>query len=165
MGFFREVTEGFVNGFVSAAKSGPSHSSASGREMIEACCAQLGWSIDERLDNNGMVLYFKDPIVSIRKLLITVGDAGSLAVMSVFSGAEIPAHQVSSEVLGYLLSRNTAMVCPAWQIAANDGKIRFSVAYGTLVRGLDAGLFKVLCETMCKEVHDFDSKLRQAGIL
>lgn len=165
MGFFREVTEGFVNGFVSAGKNGPSHSSASGRDVIEACCAQLGWSIDERIQNNGMVLYFKDPIVSIRKLLITVGDAGSIAVMSVFSAAEIPAHQVSSEVLGYLLSRNTAMVCPAWQISANDGKIGFSVAYGTHVRGLDAPLFKVLCETMCKEVHEFDSKLRQAGIL
>jgi len=84
----------------------------------------------------------------------------------VFSAVEMEPRNISAEVMGHLLLRNKEAIFPAWQVMDNgNGNATFAVTYCALVQGLDAGVFKVICETMCKEVHEFDAKLRQAGML
>jgi len=168
MGLFKDFLEGFANGVITTAANGVQSPRAhgSGNKRIEACCTQLGWGIDERVGKDGIILYFKDPLVNIRKLMIATGDSGQLAVLTVFSAAEMEPRNIPAEIMGHLLLRNKEALFPAWQVMDNgNGNATFAVTYCALVQGLDAGVFKVICETMCKEVHEFDAKLRQAGML
>jgi hypothetical protein len=164
MGLFKDIVEGFTNGVVSAAADGRVVGAGHGTQVIQTCCSQLGWGIDERVGSSGFVLHFKDPLVGIRKLLITVGESGRIIVLLVSSAGHFSPQQLSSEVLGYLLRRNSELVFGAWRLAA-DTTTTFDLTYGLLASGLDAAVFKALCESMCKEVYDFDAKLRQAGLL
>jgi hypothetical protein len=165
--FFKDFVEGFTTGVIRTAANGlqSSAGTGNGNKRIEACCGQLGWGIDERI-GDGIILYFKDPLVNIRKVMIATSDSGQLAVFTVFSAADMPASKVPAEVMAHLLIRNKDAVFPAWQLMENgNGNATFAVTYCALVPGLDAATLKVICETMCKEVHEFDAKLRQAGML
>ncbi len=42
---------------------------------IEQLCRELGWSVDERVGDHGIVLHFRDPLVNIRKVLVTCGES------------------------------------------------------------------------------------------
>jgi hypothetical protein len=168
MAFFADLVEGFTNGVIRTAANGVQSSLAggNGNKRIEACCEQLGWGIDERVGKDGIILYFKDPLVNIRKLMIAPSDSGQLAVLTVISAAEMPAGNVPVEVMAHLLARNKESLLAAWQLMENgNGNVTFAVTYCALVQALDGATFKVICETMCKEVHAFDAKLRQAGLL
>jgi len=161
MGLFKDLVEGFASGFATAARAGSPR--VAGRPgAIEACCAQLGWGIDERVGSTGIILHFNDPIVNIRKVLITVGESGHIAVFSTFSPAQF--RQVPPEVMSYLLQRNS-QIFQAWQMTANDnGTQSFAIAQGVFLQGMTAPIFKASCEMLVKEASDFDSKLRQAGV-
>ncbi len=167
MGLFQNLVDGFANGVVSAIADGRTFGSAQGArgtQVIEACCSQLGWDIDERIGSTGFALHFKDPLVGIRKLLITVGESGRIIMLLVSSAGQFSPQQLSPEMLGYLLRRTSELVFGAWRLAAGT-TVTFDLAYGLIASGLDAAVFKALCETMCKEAYDFDAKLRQAGVL
>ena len=131
---------------------------------IERLCQEVGWGIDER-NSDGVVLYFNDPVIRIRKVMVTEGT--KVMLISTFSGAVVAASRVPVEVMGYLLTRNTQMAAGAWQASVmdNDGNVKFALAYCALVAGLDATAFKVICEAMVKEVHEFDVKMKVAGLL
>jgi hypothetical protein len=169
MGLFGDLVEGFVTGLFDGGTDEAEEPERNGRQgvnRIEACCAHLGWSIDGRVGERGVVLNFNDPLVRTRPVLITVGSSGHLAMFSVFSAAEIPPRNLSTEMMGHLLLRNKQATFPAWQIDQNDnGNATFAVTYCALVEGLEAGTLKLICEAMCKEVHEFDAKLRQAGLM
>jgi hypothetical protein len=47
----------------------------------------------------------------------------------------------------------------------DDGNVAFSLNYCALAAGLHPGIFKMLCETMVKEAHEFDAKMNEAGLL
>ncbi len=170
MSFLKDIAAGLAHGILLKAAAGARASPVLGSagNRVEACCAQLGWSIDERMGTDGIILYFNDALMpdTIRKLLITGSASGPLAVFTVFSAGSIPAEQVPAEVLGHLLVRNQKAVFPAWQVMDQEnGNAGFAVTYCALVQGLEAGIFEVICKTMCNEVHEFDAKLRQAGML
>jgi hypothetical protein len=163
MGMLGNVFEAVVNATASAvAKSLLPQEEVPGR--IERLCQELGWSIDER-NGEGVVLYFNDPAIGVRKVLVTEG--AKVMLISTFSAAVIPASRVPIEVIGYLLTRNTQLAAAAWQAAImdNGGNVKFALAYCALVEGLDTAAFKVICETMVNEAHEFDVKMRAAGLL
>jgi hypothetical protein len=163
MGMLGNAFEAFINATASAvAKSLLPQTQASGH--IERLCQELGWSIGER-NGEGVVLYFNDPAIGVRKVLVTEGD--KVVLISTFSGAVVPAARLPVEVMGYLLTRNTQLAAAAWQASVmdNDGSVKFALAYCALVVGLDATAFKVICEAMVKEAHEFDVKMKAAGLL
>jgi hypothetical protein len=169
MGWLEDIAKGFASGVISAveARQFPALQGqrVQGTQQIESFCSQLGWRVDERVGDRGIVLHFKDTRANTRKVLVTASDAGSIAVLTVFSEAQLAPRRVPLEILGYLLKRNGEMTFPAWQLFANDGNVAFALTYGALVQGLNASTFAFLCETMCNEAFDLDSKLRQAGVL
>jgi hypothetical protein len=162
MGLFTDFVEGFANGFLSGTADG----TRSGGQLptISSLCSQLGWSIDERVGSDGYVLHFKDPLLGIRKLLITVGSGGRLVMFMALSASDLTPERVPTEILGYLLRRNYELVLGAWRMSV-DNTVTFSVAHGMLMSSLNPGVFKAMCEMICKEAYEFDAKLRQAGLV
>lgn len=163
MGMLGNAFEAFLNATASAvAKSLLSQTQASGH--IERLCQELGWSIDER-NGEGVVLYFNDPTLGVRKVLVTEG--AKVMLISTFSGAAVPASRLPVEVMGYLLTRNTQLAAAAWQasITDNGGNVKFALAYCALIAGLDAAAFKIICEAMVQEAHEFDVKMKAVGLL
>jgi hypothetical protein len=163
MGMLGNVFEAVINATASAVvKNLLPQERASGH--IERLCQELGWAIDERT-SDGVVLYFNDPAIRIRKIMVTEG--AKVMLISTFSGAVVPASRLPAEVMGYLLTRNTQMAAGAWQASVmdNDGGVKFALAYCALIAGLDATALKVICEAMVKEAHEFDVKMKAAGLL
>ena len=155
----------FVDGFVDGLTAVAALSGNQGVRLIERWCAELGWEIDERIGSTGMILHFKDPLIRIRKLMITIGDSGKIAAFSVYSASQLPPRQVTGEIMAYLLHRNS-QVFSAWQMTPNDdGTVTFAVANGFPLQGMNAGMFKAFCETLVKEAHDLDAKLQSSGLL
>src|SRR5262249_54398435 len=107
MGLFNDVVNGFVNGFVAGATSNGSVSqSRRGVVDVEQLCRELGWSVDERFGDKGVVLHFRDPVINVRKVLV-VPDYFTL--IRTYSGAVVAGNALPKEVLGHLLSRNRAL--------------------------------------------------------
>jgi hypothetical protein len=163
MSLFKDFVEGVACGFVSAASDRPFVSSAD--DVVETCCRQLGWSIDERLGANEVCLHFIDPLVRIRRVVVSVENQESVVGFTVFSAVTLPASRVPGAVLGHLLERNTHILA-AWQMSVGENnEVAFALTYCALASGLHPGIFKMLCETMIKEAHDFDAKMHEAGLL
>ena len=163
MNLFKDFVEGVASGFCSAVAERSPGSSAG--DVVRTCCGQLGWSIDERLNANEVCLHFNDPLVGIRKVVVGIGDHGTIVAFTVFSAVCIQSQQVPANVLGYLLQRNSQLLI-AWQMCVRDsGEVAFSITYCALAAGIDPGVFKMLCETMVKEAHEFDAKMDEAGLL
>lgn len=74
MGLFNNLVNGFVDGLTAVSAV----SGNRGVRLIERWCAELGWEIDERMSATGMILHFKDPLIRIRKLMITIGTPARL---------------------------------------------------------------------------------------
>ncbi len=110
MSLFTDFFDGIVSGFVPASETAPADSAC---EVVERCCQQLGWSIDERLNANEMCLHFNDPIIGIRKVMLSIGDRGATLDFTVFSAVDIPAKQVPTAALGYLLAQSGTVCCVA----------------------------------------------------
>jgi hypothetical protein len=165
MGVFKEVVKEFVNGFVAGAMDNMrASSSPNGVAAIEQFCRELCWSVDERVGDRGIVLHFRDPLMNIRKVLVTCGE--SIASILTFSAATLLPSQVPQEVLGYLLIRNNELTTGAWRVSASDdGNASFALAYCALIGGLNADTFKYICETQVKEAHAFDTNMKSAGLL
>jgi hypothetical protein len=158
-----DFLEGVASDFVSAVfESTPDNPAG---DLVETCCQQLGWSIDERPSARKMCLHFTDPLIRIRKLLVGIDDRGIYVGFTVFSAACVPPWQVPLEALGYLLERNGNPFV-GWQMCiADDGNVGFTVNYLALAAGLRPEIFKLLCETMINEAHEFDAKMDKAGLL
>jgi hypothetical protein len=168
MGMFKDVMEGFTNGFLSAAvdslRNGRSQGNGSnGQALVERMCQELGWPIDER-DGTTILLYFKDPILRVRKVAINTGE--SVIGFTVLSAATLNPRQVSAEIMAYLLLCNSKLGGSAWQMfESGNGNAGFSVAAYMLMDGMNSAMFKFLCESMAKAAHEFDAKLNSAGLL
>ena len=76
MSLFKDFVEGVASGFVSGVSERSNGGSAV--NVVETCCQQLGWSIDERGDDDEFWLHFKDPLLGIRKVLIRLRSGGVL---------------------------------------------------------------------------------------
>jgi len=160
MDLFSNVVNEVMRGLVSAATE-----TTSAREIAETCCKDIGWSVDERPSGNELCLHFNDPLLGIRKVFVTLGDEDTTLTFKVFSAATLPAESIPIEALGYLLARNSEMVV-AWQASElSSGKVAFALRYCTLAFGFHAPLFKFICDTMANEALQFDSKMKDAGLL
>ena len=78
MRLFKDMAEGFANGFMSATvdslRAGhPLGQSSTGPSLVERFCRELGWTVDER-QGDAILLHFNDPIVGVRKVAITGGE-------------------------------------------------------------------------------------------
>jgi hypothetical protein len=168
MGLFKDVAEGFANGFLSATvdslRAGqPQSQSATAPALAERFCQQLGWAVDER-QGEVILLHFRDPVVGIRKVAITGGNM--MMTFRVWSTATMSARQVPAEIMGHLLVRNWELALSAWHLFdAGNGNAAFALASNMLVAGMDASVFKHVCETMVKEANAFDLKMKAAGLL
>jgi len=164
MGMFQDMLQHFTNGFVSAAVDTLRNGHASsGPNVIERLCQELGWPVDER-DGNTVLLHFNDPLVQIRKVAISTGE--KLMGFTVLSAVNMNPRQVSTEIMGYLLVRNSTLGGSAWQMfEAGNGNAGFSVTACMLIEGMNSAMFKFLCETMVKEAHEFDAKMKAGGLL
>jgi len=160
MSFYSEFANGMARALVSAATE-----TRSAHEIAETCCDELGWPIDERFSANELCLHFKDPVVRIRKVLVTIGDQDTTLTFKVFSAARLPAQSIPVAAMGYLLERNSEMVV-AWQAREqSSGHVTFGLSYCALAFGFHAPLFKFICESMANEALAFDTKMRDAGLL
>ena len=131
---------------------------------VERLCRENGWRIDGHKDDT-IYLDFKSPIAGVRRMLISRGDE-ALVIFSVMSFAEVPAHNIPHEVLGYLLERNAELVLGAWNMqVTEEGKTIFFCRYVAIGMALNAGLFKYICETLNEAAHEFDVKMQRAGLL
>jgi len=168
MGLFRDVAEGFANGFMSATvdslRAGlPQGQSSMGPYLVERFCRELGWPVDER-QGDAILLHFNDPVGGVRKIAITCGD--KLMSLRVWSASTMIARQIPGEIMGYLLLRNWELALSAWHVFdAGNGNAAFALASNLLMAGMDAPVFKYACETMVKEANAFDVKMRAAGLL
>lgn len=164
MSFLGDLFTGVAKGLVTSA-SGRMQSNAGIRE-VESLCNQAGLNIDERLDDNGLVLNFRDPLVGTRPLLITGGTTGKMAILSVASLASFAPCDLPADMGYYLLLRNKEGVFHSWQLSENSsGEIGFIACYCALVEGLDSVMFKTICEALLKEVHEVDKGLRSKGYI
>jgi hypothetical protein len=168
MGLFRDVAEGFANGFLSATvdslRAGhPQGQFSRGPAPVERLCQELGWSVDER-EGEVILLHFRDPAVGVRKIAITGGDR--MMTFRVWSAATMSARQLPGEIMGHLLVRNWELALCAWHLFdAGNGNAAFALASNMLVAGMDGAVFKHVCETMVKEANAFDVKMKAAGLL
>ncbi len=134
------------------------------RVRVERLCRENGWSVDER-DGDDCCLYFNSSFADVRRVRIARGDQ-ALVIISVMSFALLPAQNVPPEVLGYMLERNAEIVLGGWRMVVTDeGQLAFMVTYVAMGLGLNAGLFKHICETLNHEAHEFDVKMQRAGLL
>ena len=162
MDLFKDIVEGVARGFISSVSEGSSFISAS--NAVETCCEQLGWTIDERLDANKVCLHFNDPLLGIRKVIVSAGCQETMVGFAVISAVALPAEQVPAAVLRYLLERNSELPV-AWQILVReDSNLAFALDYCTFASGLQPDFFKMLCGTMVREVQEFDARMRKAGL-
>jgi hypothetical protein len=139
-------------------------SSNQGVQLIERWCAELGWRIDDRIGSDGIILDFNDPLIGIRKLLITVADGGSIAQFSVFSAANLNVRQLTGKLMAYLLCHNRE-IFGAWQMKINDDNtITLAVASALFVSGMSANEFKATCNLLVKEANDLDTKLNNSEL-
>jgi hypothetical protein len=160
MGFFSDLFYGAANAAVNSAVRN------AGVRHIENLSAQLGWNIDGRAGDTGMVFHFKDPLFGIRQVLVTVGSKGEIGMISSQSNAQIPANSAPGKLAYYLLAENSKSGLYAWNMSENDnGTVTFSLACTTLVLALTADLFRHICASMATDVSNLDAKLRQAGVI
>jgi len=163
MNYFKDFVEGVAKGFVSGVSERPDVPSSSA--VVEACCRELGWSIDERLAVDKIGLHFKDPLLGIRKVIVNAGCPEAMVAFTVFSAAALPPTQVPADVLGYLLERNSELLV-AWQIfVKEDGNLAFAVDHYAFAAGLRSEFFKTLCGALVREVQEFDDRMHKAGLL
>jgi len=159
-----DLFKGFANSLINSAK-GKVQSNV-GIRKIENLCNQLGWSIDGRMDDSGLVLNFSDPTVGTRQLLVTAGESGRMAFLSMACLVSIAPDDLPNELGYHLLMRNKAGVFHSWQLCENtNGRAGFIASYCALVDGLDPVMFKVICDTLLKEVHEVDNGLRSKGYM
>ena len=169
MGIWRDLFEGFTDGVITAtvyqAQTRSYSNGACERGRIERLCRELGWAVDER-DGNDILLHFSNSGGGIRKVRIAAGDE-ELVLFSAFSFALIPAANVSTDLMGYLLTRNfSGGAVGAWGVyVADDANVLFLNTYQALGAGLDAPALKFICESLVKEAAAFDGKLRESGLL
>jgi len=168
MGFFKDMAEGFANGFMSSTVDGlragiPQGQSPMGPALVERFCREVGWSVDER-QGEVMLLHFTDTVVGVRKVAIT--PRNRLMSLRVWCPAFMNARQIPNEVMGYLLLRNSELGVVAWQVYdVGNGNAAFALASNMFMAGMDALVFKHVCETMVKEAKAFDEKMQAAGLL
>jgi hypothetical protein len=168
MGVWREIFEGFSEGFFSAAitqsQAMPQNSEGCEDGRIERLCDELGWSIDAR-DEGGIYLHFKTS-QGVRAIAVAKGDA-AIVTFHTASSATIRARDVPPEILVYLLRRNMGDGgLGMWSMSVDENKeVEFHLFYQPFGDGLTSEALKFICESMLKERLDFDAKLREAGLL
>jgi hypothetical protein len=168
MGLFKDMAEGFANGFMSATvdslrAGGPLGQPSPGPSLVERFCRELAWAVDER-QGAAILLHFNDPLVGVRKVAITGGD--KLMSFRAWSAASMIARQIPAEIMGHLLLRNWELAITAWHVLdAGNGNAAFALASNMLMAGMDAPMFKYVCDTMVKEANAFDVKMKAAGLI
>lgn len=161
MSLFGNLVEALAVGVATVAHE--SQRPSGGMSILESCCSQLRWGIDEREGRHGIILHFRDQTIGIRKVLVTTGDTGEIGTIMTCSASSL--RQAPQQVTEYLLRRNTNSFI-AWQMTdSNDGSITFAVGCGVLLQALTPAIFKTYCELVLKEASEFDTKLRSAGVL
>jgi hypothetical protein len=158
--FFTGVANGVLKSSPRTVQSNP------GVRQVEAICAQNGWGIDERMGDDGIVLNFKDKVVGTRQLLVTVASSGNIALFSVFSAASFAPRDLPADLGYFLLLRNKELLFSSWKLTKNDNDtVGFSASYCALLNSLTATTFKVICETLLKEVYEVDLGLQSKGYI
>jgi hypothetical protein len=167
MSIFRQMVEGFAQGFLQGGGLSDAPGNGAGyreRGRIERLCHENGWDVDAR-DGEDRYLFFHSPFAEHRSVVVGRGDE-ALVVFTAMSFTVLPPQVVPPEVLGYLLQRNEQIGLGAWRVSeTDDEKLAFLVSYVAIGCGLTAGLFKHICETINQEANEFDVKMRRAGLL
>jgi hypothetical protein len=170
MSVWRELVEGFTEGFFTAAahqaRALPYRNGAvQAPGRIDRLCRELGWTVDER-EGSVIQLHFNDPAGGIRKVRIADGDH-CVVTFSAHSLAFISPKKVTGELLAYLLHRNIkGSGLGMWGTYIFEQKtVSFHLVYQALGDGLDAEALKYICQSLVVEAVDFDGKMRQEGLL
>ena len=167
MSVWRVLIEGLTSGFLESGglerlrnNNGVRYEE---RGRIERLCREIGWITQAS---------WATASASISNARWSAsGDCWSraatgVALLSVMSFAEVPAHNFPHEILSYLLARNAEMVLATWSIQTDEhGAARFFCRYDAIGMGLHSGLFKYACEKLLAEVSEFDLRMRKAGLL
>src|SRR5580704_9337308 len=98
MSFLNELVGGVASDVLSAVSERLSFASAS--KLIEACCQQLGWAIDERPSVGRFALHFNDRVARVRTVLVSIVEGGAMASFTVASAVTMAAKEIPANVLG-----------------------------------------------------------------
>jgi hypothetical protein len=158
MGILEAFVTNFTEGVLSGLKSG-------GTKQIEGLCNALRWAANVQ-DEATVVVNFNDGLAGGQRKLVILCNDVDLALFSAYSASTIPCDHLPREVLGYLLTRNKELGLGAWQICADEnGNARIGITYSALAAGLTLPLFHCIALTLIEEAHEFDTKMRDAGML
>jgi hypothetical protein len=159
-----EFTKGFLEGASEIALAKVFERAGNERGRIERLCHQLGWGVDERMDDT-IILHFDHPTGERRQVFIDNGDDELVSFVG-YSEASMPADNVPTEVTGYMVRQNASMAIGAWQVfVKKDGHAIFYVGYQALGAGLTAEALKYICESLVGETAVFDARMQEAGLL
>lgn len=163
MSFVSELVKGVASDVLSAVSERLSFTSAS--TLIETCCQQHGWTINERPGAGKIALHFDDPVTGVRVVLVSIVECGAMISFTATSAVTMPAKEIPGSVLGYLLERNSHSIV-AWRVSiSDDGSAIFAANYRALTPGLNPGVFKMICQSLLQEASDFDERMQKAGVL
>ncbi|WP_020471549.1 hypothetical protein [Zavarzinella formosa] len=164
MGLFNDFLKRSGSMLVDSAFQGLGSSRTNGDAKVCDLLAKLGWAIDERV-NNSIVLNFRDSVVGIRKVYVTVLE-DAYALFSVASVADFTYRNMPEDFASYLLIRNSKSSFGCWQMSdSNRQCFSFTAMYTAILPGLEPAAFKVICENLCTEAREVDSGLREKGLI
>jgi hypothetical protein len=170
MGFFSDLiassASNALNSLFSSSQPSRVTSQASrpSGPLVEMC-NQLGWTV-QQFTGKSFILNFADPVVGTRTAYISGSDGGHVVAFSVLSAAVFAPRNMPAELPAYVLSRNKSGAFHSWTMLEHEnGSMSFSVGYTALLAGLDATLFKTICDMLCIEVQSFDTKMRECGVI
>ena len=89
MSFLNEFVDGVASDVLSAVTERLSYTAAS--KLIETCCQELGWAIDERPSPGRIALHFNDRVTRIRTVLVSIIERGAMVSFTV--GTRLPCPQ------------------------------------------------------------------------
>lgn len=153
---FKEIALGVVHGIATTLQK-----HAQPADVVERFCGVLGWVVHERQGATS-IINITDPGGVDRALSVWPAGDG-LYIFLVTSRANFPT--LPPSVAEYLLSRNTYLNAGAWMSESIAGAMTLALIHKAHLEGLNAAEFHNICAAMIREAHDFDGKLRTAGLL
>src|SRR5271166_6024622 len=96
--FLNKFVEGVASDLLSAVSERLSYTAAG--NLVETCCREFGWAIDERPSAGTIALHFNDRVTRIRTVLVSIVEGGTMVSFTVGSAVNMSAKEIPANVLG-----------------------------------------------------------------
>jgi hypothetical protein len=145
---------GFLNDFVKGMKD----------SRLERLCAELGWGVDERIDDKTFGLHFNGDRLTPKRVVYVI-DGDGMASFLCKCRAQFSSRTLPDDLLPAMLVRNVDVTVGAWQASVDSGGVSLLLRYNALTAGMDAATFQRICTMMLREVAEVEAGLSGKGLL